>query len=180
VRRGRELACGAGQVCARRAQEQNVADGAGSAGVAQARMWSAQMWARGGACATVYAGVSSAGRWRTGAGERERAQDGGRPALVRGSGVDETRAGAGDVARACTTALGMEVHGGECVRAGELRRMSRRRWTQTPERHGWQCKSECERRQAGGANIRAVTQQKPVACVGVGRLEQSGPTGMSR
>jgi hypothetical protein len=41
VRRGRELVCGAGQVCARRAQEQNVADGAGSAGVAQARMWSA-------------------------------------------------------------------------------------------------------------------------------------------
>jgi hypothetical protein len=52
-------------------------------------------------------------------GERERAQDGGRPALVRGSGVDETRAGAGDVARACTTAGGMEVHGSECVRAGE-------------------------------------------------------------
>jgi hypothetical protein len=52
-------------------------------------------------------------------GERERAQDGGRPALVRGSGVDETRAGAGDVARACTTAGSMEVHGSECVRAGE-------------------------------------------------------------
>jgi hypothetical protein len=47
VRRGRELACGAGQVCARRAQELNIADGAGSAGMAQARMWSAQMRARG-------------------------------------------------------------------------------------------------------------------------------------
>jgi hypothetical protein len=38
VRRGRELACGARQVCTRRAQEQSVTDGAGSAGAAQARM----------------------------------------------------------------------------------------------------------------------------------------------
>jgi hypothetical protein len=35
VRRGRELACGAGQVCARRAQERSVTDGAGSAGAAE-------------------------------------------------------------------------------------------------------------------------------------------------
>jgi hypothetical protein len=41
VRHGRELVCGAGRMCARRAQEQNVADGAGSAGGAQARVWSA-------------------------------------------------------------------------------------------------------------------------------------------
>jgi hypothetical protein len=36
------------------------------------------------------------------------------------------------------------------------------------------CRSERERRRAGGASVRAVTQRKPVACAGVERSARRG------
>jgi hypothetical protein len=88
--------------------------------------------------------------WRcTGASECARASEGAcRAGSGRGSAQEQTRA--------CPTSW---------RRAGV---------TQTRERHDWQCRSECEQRRAGGANMRAVTQRKPVACAGVERSARGG------
>jgi hypothetical protein len=56
-------------------------------------------------------GAGAVVAWRLDQERGERAQDGGRPALVRGSGADEARAGAGDAARAFTAAGARSVRG---------------------------------------------------------------------
>jgi hypothetical protein len=56
-------------------------------------------------------GAAAVVAWRLDQERGEHAQDGGRPVLVRGSGADEARAGAGDAARAFTAAGARSVCG---------------------------------------------------------------------